>query len=136
MPITVPLNQQNTTFTDLDDTFAMNPMTGDLAMKTDGNAIKQSIRNLVSMRPLESPFHPEISSPVYGLLFELPTPLTVQLLQKTILQVIQKFEPRVTNVSVIVQDLSQNNAYQITINFTIIGTGQTATLNTLLKRLR
>lgn len=134
MAITV--TQNNRVFRDLDLLFAANPITGDVSKKYDDNAVKQSVKNLIQMRPYESPFHPEISSQVNNLLFELPTPLTAELIRTSIIQVVTKFEPRINQFDVTVTDDSDNNAYYITVDFTIKGSDKAVTVNTLLYRSR
>jgi phage baseplate assembly protein W len=134
MAITV--SQTNVVFRDLDLAFSSNPITGDVARKYDENAVKQSIKSLILMKPYESPFHPEISSQVHNLLFELATPVTQELIKTSITQVISKFEPRVASFAISVQDDMDNNAYAITVQFIVKGSNKTVTLNTLLNRLR
>jgi phage baseplate assembly protein W len=134
MAITV--TQNNRVFRDLDLAFTANPITGDVSMKYDDNAVKQSIKNLIRMRPYESPFHPEISSQVFSLLFELATPVTAELIRTSIIQLITKFEPRVDQFEVAVDDLSDQNAYNITVTFTIKGSDKTVTVSQLLYRTR
>jgi phage baseplate assembly protein W len=134
MAITV--SQTNVVFRDLDLAFSSNPITGDVARKYDENAVKQSIKSLILMKPYESPFHPEISSQVYNLLFELATPVTSELIKSSITQVISKFEPRVATFAVSVRDDMDNNAYAITVEFIVKGSSKSVTLTTLLNRLR
>lgn len=134
MSITVTTN--NRVFRDLDLLFAANPITGDVSKKYDENAVKQSVKNLILMRPHESPFHPEISSQVNNLLFELPTPATAELIRTSVIQVLTKFEPRIDQFDVSVTDKSDNNAYLIVVYFTIRGSDKTITVSSLLYRSR
>jgi phage baseplate assembly protein W len=134
MAITV--SSTNTVFRDLDLLFAANPITGDVSMKYNDNAVKQSVKNLIQMRPYESPFHPEISSQVYNLLFELATPVTAELIRTSIIQVLTKFEPRLASFDVTVIDNSDQNAYIVTVDFIIKGSDQSVTVSTLLSRTR
>src|SRR6185312_2358067 len=134
MAITV--STTNRVFRDLDLLFAANPITGDVSMKYDDNAVKQAVKNLIQMRPYESPFHPEIASQVYNLLFELSTPVTAELIRTSIIQVLTKFEPRLDTFDVTVTDQSDKNAYLITVEFIIKGSDQSVTVNTLLYRTR
>ena len=57
-------------FRDLDFNFQPNPITKDVAVKEDGEAVKRALRNLILLKRYEKPFHPEISSGVQDLLFE------------------------------------------------------------------
>jgi phage baseplate assembly protein W len=90
------LTTKNRVFSDLDMMFKAHPISGDIVKKYDENAVKQSIKNLVLTRPYESPFHPEISCQANNLLFELASPITAEIIKTTIIQVISKFEPRVS----------------------------------------
>lgn len=134
MAITVTTT--NRVFCDLDLLFAANPITGDVSMKYDDNAVKQSVKNLIQMRPYESPFHPEISSQANNLLFELATPITAELIRTSITQVLTKFEPRLASFDVTVTDNSDQNAYIITVEFIIKGSDESVTVSTLLSRTR
>jgi predicted component of type VI protein secretion system len=69
-------------------------------------------------------------------LFELPTPVTAELIRTSITQVISKFEPRVAQFDVTVTDNEDQNAYSITVEFIIQGSNQSVTVNTLLYRTR
>jgi phage baseplate assembly protein W len=134
--MSITISTPNSVFRDLDLLFAANPITGDVSKKYNDNAVKQSVMNLVQMRPYESPFHPEISTQVEDLLFELPTPVTAELIRTSITQVISKFEPRVAQFDVTVTDNEDQNAYSITVEFIIQGSNQSVTVNTLLYRTR
>ena len=124
------------TFKDVDLTFQMNPLTKDVAIKFDADAIKQSLRNLILTMNYERPFHPEIGSPAYSLLFELASPVTATVLQTVITQTINTFEPRVRLNFVDVRDDSDNNAYQVNINFSIASFYQDFEVTLLLQKLR
>lgn len=132
----ISITTTNRIFRDLDLAFGANPVTGDVNKKYDDNAVKQSIKNLIMMRPYESPFHPEISSQVNNLLFEIASPVTAELIRTSIIQVITKFEPRVQQFEVSVIDQSDQNAYSVTVQFIVKGSDQSITVNTLLYRSR
>ena len=67
-------------YSDLDLFFSKKISDNDISKITDVQAVKRSIRNLVLLNTYEKPFHPEISSGVRGMLFELMTPLTANIL--------------------------------------------------------
>lgn len=134
--MSITVSSTNTVFRDLDLVFAANPITGDVSMKYNDNAVKQSVKNLIQMRPYESPFHPEISSQVYNLLFENATPVTAELIRTSIIQVLTKFEPRLASFDVNVVDNSDANAYIVTVDFIIKGSDQSVSVSTMLSRTR
>ena len=51
-------------YRDLDLDFVPHPVTKDISIKTNDEAVKRSVRNLVLTNAYEKPFHPEISSDV------------------------------------------------------------------------
>jgi len=134
MPITV--KQQVKTFKDFDLTFQLNPLTKDVNTLTDSNAIDASIRNLILTMNYERPFHPEIGCPAYGLLFEPATAVISNILETIITQELATFEPRAQLNFVDVDAQPDQNAYAITINYSIVNYFQPFTVTVLLQRLR
>lgn len=124
------------TYTDLDLNFIANPVTGDVSVKTDAMAIKQSIRNLISTNHYERLFHPEIGSQVSALLFEQFSPLTKVMLEKSIQNTIINHEPRVKLENVRVALNNDDATAYITIVFTIANTNQPVSLDMALRRTR
>ena len=69
-------------YIDLDLFFKRKIPSNDVNTITDIQAVKRSVRNLVLLNPYEKPFHPEISSGIRGMLFELMTPFVAAQLQR------------------------------------------------------
>tara|TARA_B100001564_G_C20590140_1_gene647444 strand:+ start:593 stop:1021 length:429 start_codon:yes stop_codon:yes gene_type:complete len=124
-------------YSDLDLFFGKKSSDRDVSVVTDVQAVKRSIRNLVLLNTYEKPFHPEISSGVRDMLFELMTPVTAVVLARQIENVIENFEPRarLTNVRTIPN--YDRNSYAVTIEFYIVNTPtELVDLTILLERLR
>ena len=126
---------QNTSI-DLDINFDRNPLSGDVALRKDEEAIKRSLRNLLLYRRGEKPFHPEISSGIQDLLFELVDPIMLIELKRRIGDAIQRYEPRVSNAIVDVVDVIDRNEIRITIHFTIKNVQKVFSTTVALQRLR
>ena len=109
------------TFTDLDLNFLAHPVTKDISTKTDEQAIKSSIRNLVLTSNYEKPFHPEIGSQIKSLLFEPATPMLPILIKKAIEYTIYNFEPRVNLIDLQAFPDFDNNSFDIKIIYEIVG---------------
>jgi uncharacterized protein len=124
------------TFSDLDLNFTAHPVTGDIVRKYDEAAIKQSVRNLVLTMNYERPFHSEIGSQVRAILFEPASPFTTAMLQKSIEEVINNFEPRVILDQVQVSVNYDDNSYYVKIYFRIINTETPIDVDLILKRTR
>ena len=69
-------------YSDFNLLFSSHPVTGDVTRKNDEEAVKASLRNLISTRHYERPFHPEIGCQIHGLLFENFNPVTAQVMKK------------------------------------------------------
>jgi phage baseplate assembly protein W len=129
------LKSQNTSI-DLDINFDRNPLSGDVALRRDEEAIKRSLRNLILYRRGEKPFHPEISSGVQDMLFELIEPIMVIELKKRISDVIRNYEKRVSDAIVDIVDVLDKNEIRITIHFTIRNVQRVFSTTIALQRLR
>jgi phage baseplate assembly protein W len=114
----------------------MHPVTKDIVIKYDEEAIKASVKNLVLTQNYEKPFHSEIGSQVRGLLFEPATPILRTLLQKTISDTISSFEPRVTVKKVEATVSPDNNEVYVNILFVINNTTRPVSVNLILTRTR
>lgn len=124
------------TFVDIDLNFMAHPVTKDVTVKTNEQAIKSSIRNLILTSNYEKPFHPEIGSQIKSLLFEPATPMLPIMLRKAIEFTIYNFEPRVslTNVEATVSE--DENSIDVTVEFVIINTSTPVALDLILYRTR
>ena len=106
-------------YSDLDVSFILHPTLKDIRPITDIDAVKASVKNLVLAGVYERPFHPELGGGVNSLLFEPANPFTILSLKDAIIRALRD-EPRISNISVDIIDNSNENAYAITIGFTVL----------------
>ena len=124
-------------YTDLDLFFGKKVSDQDVNKVTDVQAVKRSIRNLVLLNHYEKPFHPEIASGVSGMLFELMSSITGNIIARKIQDVIRNFEPRARLVSVRALPDMDRNSYEVIIEFYIVNTPtELVDLSIMLERLR
>ena len=124
-------------YIDLDLFFQRKIPSNDVNTVTDVQSVKRSIRNLVLLNPYEKPFHPEISSGIRGMLFELMSPFVAAQLTKKVEDVINNFEPRALWVSVRSIPDYDRNAYEVSIEFYVVNTPtELVDLTVMLERLR
>lgn len=123
-------------FADLDLNFTPHPVTGDVGFKKDENAVKQAVKNLVLTQNFERPFHSEIGSSLRSLLFEPATPMTKEILRKTISDTITNFEPRVELIDVEIRYKLDDTAVDVRIIFKIVNTFTPIDVNLTLERTR
>jgi len=130
-----PVNKVAKIWKDLDLNFAPNQKSG-VAKKTDGNAVKQSMRILILTNFYERPFYPTKGGNVRGMLFENMTPLVASAMQKGMENLITSYEPRVELESVEVIPNYDQNSYEVTIRYSILNVNKPDSLSLELKRLR
>ena len=108
-------------FKDISLSFDPHPITKDLPVLVNQQAIRRSIRNLVQTIPTERFFNPILGSDVRQSLFEFVDFGTASVIRDQILNTISNFEPRVNDVDVQVDPRPDQNEFEITIIFDIIG---------------
>ena len=123
-------------FKDLNLDFQQNTATKDIQKLTDVEAVKRSVRNLISTNHYEKPFHPEIGSNLRAMLFENLTPQMNHLISKQIELLIKNYEPRVRLVQVNAQPSYDRNGYLATISFYVLNHPEPVVVENFLERLR
>jgi hypothetical protein len=108
-------------FKDISLSFDPHPVTKDLPVLRNERAITRSVRNLVQTIPGERFFNPILGSGVRRLLFDFVDVGTAASIEEEILTTISNFETRVTNVQVQVDPRPDQNNFDVTVFFDIIG---------------
>ena len=108
-------------FKDISLSFEPHPVTKDITVIKNANAIKRSIRNIVQTIPGERFFNPILGSDVRSSLFDFVDFGTASVIQKEIFTAIENFEPRVENVQVEATAVPDNNEFEVNVYFDIIG---------------
>jgi phage baseplate assembly protein W len=127
---------QKVVYSDFFTDFSRNSVTGQLNRKTNAEAVKQSLRNLLLTDRYERPFQPQIGSGLRGLLFENYTPGLELRAKKMIEEVFDNHEPRAELLKTIVGGSSDQNSLSFEIHFRIINTTEPETLEIILERAR
>ena len=109
-------------FKDINLSFSPHPVTKDLTVLRNENAIKRSVRNIVQTIPTERFFNSIIGSDVRNLLFDNYVDFgTASAIEDQIKIAIQNFEPRVDNLQVNVNPKPDQNEFEVNVLFDIIG---------------
>jgi len=117
----VPVERISKGFRDVSATFQINPINDDLIALKNENAIARSVRNLILTVPGEKPFQPAIGSRVTEMLFENMDKVTANAIRSEIKNTLNNFEPRISLKEVLVEPDFDNNEYNVTINYIIVG---------------
>jgi phage baseplate assembly protein W len=108
-------------FKDISIAFGAHPNTSDLVVVKDDTSIKNALQNLIMTKKGERPFNSEIGSRIPELLFDLMDYATAASIRDEIFFLVNKYEGRVNLLDVIVTPDYDNNAYEIYIEYEIIG---------------
>ena len=119
MPISNRITSKS--FKDISFSFTPHPVTNDLLVVKNEDAIKTSIKNCVFTLHGEKFFNAQFGSPIRDTLFNLIDDATASVVADTIKNTIQLYETRVSNVSVEVESRPDLNAFGVTIFYDIIG---------------
>lgn len=131
----MPAEYRSRTFTDISLDFTPHPITKDLVLIKDVNAIKKSVINIVQTIPGERPYT-QLGSNVNKSLFEMFDYGTAGDIREQIQTSIELYEPRVRLDEVNVEPDYDQNQYRVNVKFTIIGINVQQTLDTYLNNLR
>ena len=123
-------------WSDLDLSLKIHPVRKDLNVLRDDNAVKNAIKNLLVTNAFERPFQPQLGANLRGLLFEPADAITRIAIKENIRNVIKDYEPRVKVLSIAINDLSDQNAYRLTVKFLIKEYDTQDSVEILLRRLR
>lgn len=124
------------TFSDFNNSFAIHPSKKDLALKSDVNAVVQSIKSLLLTDRGERLFQPDVGSNIRQMLFENYTPQTTILLKQFINETIESFEPRAEIIDVSVSPDDDNNTMNVRIMVRIVNATEPVTMDLILERIR
>jgi len=108
-------------FKDISLSFEPHPVTKDLQVLKNENAIRRSVRNIVETIPTERFFNSLLGSDVRSSLFDFVDYGTASTIQDQIEVAVTNFEDRVENLSVEVDPRPDENTFNVTVIFDIIG---------------
>ncbi len=117
----MPVQRRSRGFSDISASWQNNPLSNDLITLKNETAIARSVRNLILTIQGERPFQPVLGSNVNNLLFDNMDKLTAAALRNEITTTIENYEPRVELNDVIVDPNYDNNEFNVTVQYYIVG---------------
>jgi phage baseplate assembly protein W len=123
-------------YSDLDLAFNIHPIKKDINRHIDDMAVINSIKNLILTNHYERLFQPDIGSNVRKLLFEPLDNITASAIEREIEQTLTNYENRIIINTVSVGVDFDNNAFSVTLEFTIINRSEPILIKFLLERIR
>jgi phage baseplate assembly protein W len=136
IPTISPLRKKRVLYTDFHKDLTVNPISSDLAVRSNEESVKESLKNLILTDRGERLMQPNIGSDVRASLFENATPVTLRILEERVRDVINNFEPRVSLIDVNVKSLYDDNRVQITIYFYVKNREEPLSVDVFIERVR
>ena len=115
------LGKVSRSFKDLSFNFTRNPITSDIVVLKNEEAIKQSVKNLVLTKLRERPFRPEVGTDSTSYLFELNRNTASNELLQQIENVLETYESRIVLQRIDVDTDDSLHSYDISIEYLIVG---------------
>jgi phage baseplate assembly protein W len=117
----MPVERISKGFKDISMSLQVNPLNYDILALNNETAIARSVRNLVLTIPGERFFNPTVGSDISQSLFENIDPISASVIQSQIESTIKNYEPRVDLIEVVVEPYYDDNEFNVTIRYNIIG---------------
>ena len=117
----MPLERVSQGFKDVSMSFQTNPLNSDLIALKNATAISRSLRNIVLTTPGEKFFNERFGSRVSESLFENVDSITANIIEGEIRTSITNYERRVRLIKVNADADPDNNSFDVTIQYQIIG---------------
>jgi len=114
----------------------VNPISKDIALKRNEEAVKESIKNLILTDKGERLMQPLIGGNIRAMLFENNTPAVIKMIQEQVRITIETYEPRCSLIDVNVLSSLDDNTVKIDIYFYINNVADPITLTVFLERTR
>ena len=108
-------------FKDINLSFKRHPVTNDLVVIKNEDAIKKSVKNIIFTILGEKPYSPLFGTSVNSSLFELANPLDHVRISDEIKSTLLNYEPRISNIKVNVANYPDSHELNATIQYDITG---------------
>ena len=108
-------------FKDINLSFKRHPVTSDLVVIKNEDAIKKSVKNIIFTILGEKPYMPLFGTSVNNSLFELANPLDHVRISDEIKASLDNYEPRIDNISVNASVYPESNELNCVVQYDIIG---------------
>ena len=108
-------------FKDIDLSFMPHPVSGDIRVLKNEDAIKRAVRNLVQTIDGERPFLSNLGTDVTRSLFDFVDYGTASVITQQIFDVLRGFEDRIANTVVRVDPKPDENTFEVFISYDIVG---------------
>jgi len=125
-----------TIYTDFKKNLEVSPISDDLTLLKDEDAVKESIKNLLLTNRGERLMQPSIGGNIKAMLFENITPGVLTMIEDQVRTTIDLYEPRAEVIDVVVTSNIDDNVVKIQVQFYIRNNQQPISVDVFLERTR
>lgn len=123
-------------YADFKKDLEISPVSDDLTLFKDEDAVKESIKNLLLTDRGERLMQPNIGGNIRAMLFENITPGVLTMIEDQVRTTIDLYEPRAEIIDVIVTSNIDDNVVKIQVQFYIRNSQQPISVDVFLERTR
>lgn len=123
-------------YSDFKKDLEISPVSDDLTLFKDEDAVKESIKNLLLTDRGERLMQPNIGGNIRAMLFENITPGVLTMIEDQVRTTIDLYEPRAEIIDVIVTSNIDDNVVKIQVQFYIRNSQQPISVDVFLERTR
>jgi phage baseplate assembly protein W len=131
-----PRTKKFTIHSDFKKNLEISPLSQDITVLKNEDAVKESIKNLILTDRGERLMQPDIGGNIRAMLFENITPSTLVLIEEQIRTTINIYEPRAELIDVIVTSNIDDNIVRVKIVFYVRNNQQPISVEVFLERTR
>ena len=131
-----PKSKKVTIYQDFKKDLEISPLSADLTLNKDEDAVKESIKNLILTDRGERLMQPNLGGNITAMLFENLTPSVMKLIEDNVRDTIALYEPRAELQNVAVSSNIDDNTVKVRITFYIKNVEQPIDLDVFLERTR
>jgi len=123
-------------FSDLSITMTAHPITGNVSVRKNADAVIAALKNLILTNRFERPYNPLYGADIRNRLFENFDPIEQVNIEEDIKTAINNFEPRAKISEVTVIAAPNSNSVRINIVFYVVNEAQPLTVGLQIERTR
>lgn len=131
-----PKTKKISLYSDMHKDLRVSPISKDIALLKDEDAVRESLRNLILTDPGERLMQPRLGAGIRELLFENLTPGVLKLIERRIKSTIETYEPRAELIDVSATSIFDDNKVSIVVRFNTRNVDTPIQLDVILERIR
>jgi phage baseplate assembly protein W len=136
LSLVTPRTKKISIYSDFKKNLEISPLSSDLTVHKDEDAVKESITNLLLTDRGERLMQPSLGANLRSMLFENITPGILKLIEDQVKTTLDLYEPRAEVINVAVTSNIDDNVVRVKVTFYILNNQQPISVDVFLERTR